>query len=60
MAGDDHAVQLVSVDARTGDGRQAHWNAAAVMHVRDGKISAVWLHIDDPYAVDELFGGASP
>jgi hypothetical protein len=60
VAGDDHAVQLVSVDARTGDGRAANWNAAAVMHVREGKISAIWLHIDDPYAVDELFGGAAP
>jgi hypothetical protein len=54
VAGDDHAISLVSVDAMRADGRSARWNAALVMHVRDGKISEVWTHIDDPYAVDEL------
>lgn len=52
MAGDDHAIQLVSVSATRADGRSARWNAAVVMHVRDGKISEVWLNIDDPYTVD--------
>jgi ketosteroid isomerase-like protein len=55
LASDDHAIQLVSVEARRADGRSARWNAAVVMHVRDGKISEVWLNIDDPYAVDDLF-----
>jgi ketosteroid isomerase-like protein len=55
LASDNHAIQLVSVVARRADGRSASWNAAVVMHVRDGKISEVWLNIDDPYAVDELF-----
>jgi ketosteroid isomerase-like protein len=55
LASDDHAIQLASVVARRADGRSASWNAAVVMHVRDGKISEVWLNIDDPYAVDELF-----
>lgn len=55
LASDDHAIQLVSVEARRADGRSASWNAAVVMHVREGKISEVWLNIDDPYAVDELF-----
>jgi hypothetical protein len=54
LASDDHAIQLVSVEARRADGRSASWNAAVVMHVRDGRISEVWLNIDDPYAVDEL------
>ena len=54
LASDDHAVQLVSVTARRANGRSASWNAVAVMHVRDGKISEMWLHIDDPYAVDDL------
>jgi ketosteroid isomerase-like protein len=54
LANDDHAIQLVSVEARRADGRSASWNAAVVMHVRDGKISEVWLNIDNPYAVDEL------
>jgi uncharacterized protein len=46
LASDNHAVQLVAVEAS--------WNAAVVMHVRDGKISEIWLNIDDPYAVDTL------
>jgi len=54
LASDDHAIQLVSVEARRADGRSASWNAAVVMHVRDGRISEVWLNIDVPYAVDEL------
>jgi ketosteroid isomerase-like protein len=54
LASDNHAVQLVSVDASRTDGRSASWNAAVVMHVRDGKISEIWLHIDDPYTVDAL------
>jgi hypothetical protein len=54
LVSDDHAIQLVSVEARRADGRSASWNAAVVMHVRDGRISEVWLNIDDPYAVDEL------
>ena len=54
LASDEHAIQLVSVKARRADGRTASWNAAVVMHVRDGKISEIWLHIDDLYAVDEL------
>ena len=55
LASDDHAIQLLSVDATRADGRTASWNAAVVMHVRDGKISEVWLNINDPYAVDEFF-----
>jgi ketosteroid isomerase-like protein len=54
LASNDHAVQLVSVEASRTDGRRARWNAAVVVHVRDGKISEIWLHIDDPYAVDGL------
>jgi len=54
LASGDHAIQLVSVEASRTDGRSASWNAAVVMHVRDGKISEIWLNIDDPYAVDTL------
>jgi ketosteroid isomerase-like protein len=54
LANDDHAIQLVSVQARTSAGRSAHWNAAVVMHAVEGKITEIWLHIDDPYAVDDL------
>ena len=54
LASDNHAVQLLSVEASRTGGRSASWNAAVVMHVRDGKISEIWLNIDDPYAVDAL------
>lgn len=54
LASDDHAVQLVSVDATRSNGRNAHWNAAVVMHIRDGKFSEVWLVIEDVHTVDEF------
>ena len=54
LASDDHAIQLLSIEAKRADGRSATWNVACVMHVRNGKINEVWLNIDDPYAVDEL------
>lgn len=54
LASDNHAVQLVSVEASRTDERRAGWNAAVIMHVQDGKISEIWLNIDDPYAVDAL------
>lgn len=54
VAGDDHVVSLIAVDARRTDGRAARWNAAFVMHVSEGKICELWAHIDDPYAVDHL------
>jgi ketosteroid isomerase-like protein len=49
----DHAVQLLNVTASVG-GRSHSWNAVAVMHVRDGKFSEVWLHVDDQYALDNF------
>lgn len=54
LANDRHVIQLISVQARRSNGRSASWNAAVVMHVHNGKISEVWLHLDDPYAVDDL------
>ena len=50
---DDHGVQLLNVTALVG-GRSHSWNAVAVMHVRDGKFSEVWLHVDDQYALDDF------
>jgi uncharacterized protein len=55
LASPEHAVQLISVEASRSNGRSASWNVAVVMHVRDGKISEVWLHIHDPYIVGDLF-----
>ena len=54
LANDEHAVELVSVVATRSDGRSAHWNAAVVMHVHNGKFNEVWLVIDDVHTVDEF------
>jgi ketosteroid isomerase-like protein len=48
---DDHAVQLLSVTASVGEHSHS-WNAVVVMHVRDGKFSEAWIHVDDQYALD--------
>jgi hypothetical protein len=50
---DDHAVQLLTVTGE-GRGRSHTWEAVVVMHVRDGKISEVWISVRDPYALDEF------
>lgn len=50
---DDHAVQLLRVTASVG-GRSHSWNAVAVMHVRDGRFSEAWLHVDDQHALDDF------
>ena len=50
---DHHAVQLLKVTASV-DGRSHSWNAVAVMHVRNGQFSEVWLHVDDQYALDDF------
>jgi hypothetical protein len=50
---DDHAVQLLTVTANA-KGRSHTWEAAVVMHVRDGKISEAWISIRDQYALDEF------
>lgn len=50
---DDHAVQLLHVTARA-NGSSHSWRAVAIMHVRDGRFTEVWLHIDDQYALDKF------
>jgi ketosteroid isomerase-like protein len=50
---DDHAVQLLRVTASVGE-RSHSWNAVAVLHVRDGKFSECWIHVDDQYALDDF------
>jgi ketosteroid isomerase-like protein len=49
----DHAVQLLRVTA-SAHGRSHSWNAVAVLHVRDGKFSECWIHVDDQYALDDF------
>jgi len=51
LGSDDHAVQLLTVTARS-RGRTHTWQAAVVLHTRDGKISEVWIQIGDQYALD--------
>lgn len=51
-ASDDHVVILVAVRARR-DGKTFTWNGANVWHVRDGKLTEVWLLSDDQTATDQ-------
>jgi ketosteroid isomerase-like protein len=53
LGNDDHAVQLLYVTATAG-GRSHSWNAVAVLHVRDGRFSECWIHVDDQYALDDF------
>ena len=53
LGSDDHAVQLLRVSA-SAQGRSHSWNAVAVLHVRDGRFSECWIHVDDQYALDEF------
>jgi ketosteroid isomerase-like protein len=53
LGSDDHAVQLLRVSA-SARGRSHSWNAVAVLHVRDGRFSECWIHVDDQYALDEF------
>ncbi len=51
-ASDDHIVILVKVRAQR-DGKAITWNGANVWHVRDGKLTEVWLLSDDQAATDQ-------
>jgi ketosteroid isomerase-like protein len=53
LGSDGHAVQLLRVSA-SAQGRSHSWNAVAVLHVRDGRFSECWIHVDDQYALDEF------
>jgi uncharacterized protein len=54
LANDEHAVALLTAhaerDGKTLDDKQAH-----VFHIRDGKVTEVWLHAGDLYANDEFW-----
>ncbi len=53
-ASDDHIVILVSIRAQR-DSKLITWNGANVWHVRDGKLTEVWLLSDDQAATDQAF-----
>ena|SRR5215813_1866351 len=54
LANDEHAVALTVARAERG-GRAWEDNAVAVFHIRDRKVSEIWLHPGDQYAGDEFF-----
>ena len=55
ILGDDtHVVGLDRVTARRGD-RTLDMNRVVIAHVRDGKLSEVWLVPEDQYAFDEFW-----
>jgi uncharacterized protein len=54
LANDEHAVALVTVRGERA-GKQLADNEVLTYHIRDGKVSEVWVHTTDLYAADEFF-----
>jgi ketosteroid isomerase-like protein len=55
LASHDHAIGLVDARAER-DGRIVELPRVHVWHVRDGKLSELWLHPLDQYAFDDYWG----
>ena len=53
LANDEHAVVLMTIH-RERAGKQWDDNTVVVYHIRNGKITEVWSHPTDQYAVDEF------
>jgi ketosteroid isomerase-like protein len=53
LGSDDHSIQLLRVTAEA-KGRSHVWEAAIVMHVRDGLFTEAWFHFGDQYSLDEF------
>ena len=53
LVGDDHVAEL-AVNAADRDGRHLEWRAVRLYHFRDGRISEIWVLLEDPYALDEF------
>jgi ketosteroid isomerase-like protein len=53
VANDEHAVALYIPRAERA-GKQWTDNSVAVYHIRDGKISEIWIQPADLYAMDEF------
>ena len=53
LASDDHAVVLNTVRGTRG-GKTLEQQQVVVMHIKDGKISEVWLQFSDQQAMDEM------
>jgi ketosteroid isomerase-like protein len=54
LASDEHAVALFTSRAERAD-KQLNDNQVATYHIRDGKISEVWIQATDLYAQDEFW-----
>jgi ketosteroid isomerase-like protein len=54
LANDDYAVAMISVRGEQ-SGQQVNGNMVTVYHFRDGKVTEVWSHLSDLYAVDEFW-----
>lgn len=54
VANDEHAVAMYTQHAERA-GKQWTDNSVAISHLRDGKMSEIWIQITDLYAADEFF-----
>ena len=54
LANDEHAVALFTTRGERA-GKQLNNNMVQTYHFRDGKVSEIWAHQFDDYAVDEFF-----
>ena len=57
-ASDDHAVGLIDAHAQR-NGRSVSLPRVHVWHVREGRLSELWLHPADQYDFDDYWDGAS-
>jgi ketosteroid isomerase-like protein len=53
LANDDHAV-ILNNSKGTRHGKTLELQQVVVLHIRDGKISEVWLQFSDQQAMDEM------
>jgi uncharacterized protein len=54
LANDEHAAALYTVRAER-EGRRLEDNTVNTFHMRDGKVTEVWTHPTDLYAIDEFW-----
>ena len=54
LANDEHAAALITIRGERA-GKQLNDNTVLTYHIRDGKVTEVWGHATDLYAVDEVF-----
>ena len=54
LANEQHVVILYTIRAER-DGKQLTDNQVLTSHIRDGKVSEVWIQVTDQYAGDEFW-----